>query len=98
MAQILNISLRLKYMETLQRASFKNSYLYQIQITLADKENPQRLQHFYQKIEEVMYLFLYNIFGFTYQRPSNGNNNESKYILLLRPECEGIFFPLSFDE
>ena len=49
MAQILNISLRLKYMETLQRASFKNSYLYQIQITLADKENPQRLQHFYQK-------------------------------------------------
>ena len=34
-------------MQTLQRASFKNSYIYQIKMILADKENPQRLQRFY---------------------------------------------------
>ena len=33
-------------MQTLQQASFRNSYLYQIQIILADKENPPEASAF----------------------------------------------------
>ena len=45
--QILNSSLKLNCMEAIRHSSFKNSYLCQIQLILANKENPQRLQHFY---------------------------------------------------
>ena len=41
--QILANSIKLSYMETIQRAFFRNNYLCQIQIILANKENPQRL-------------------------------------------------------
>ena len=41
--QIFNSSIKLNYMETTQCASFKNSYLCQIQIIFPNKENPQML-------------------------------------------------------
>ena len=83
--QILANSIKLSYMETIQRAFFRNNYLCQIQIILANKENPQRLQHFYQEIQKKLCFSSYTIYStFTFQRPKNGNNNESKHILLLK--------------
>ena len=59
-------------MQTLQRASFKNSCLFQMQITLGDikawaynsiiKGIPKDFRIFTNKIIDAMYLFLYHTF------------------------------------
>ena len=73
-------------------ASFKIRYLCLLQIILADKENPQRIQHFIQEKKKKLCFSSHTIYStFTFQRPSNGNNNESKYILLLESRMQGDF-------
>ena len=46
-------------METLQRASFKNSYLCQTKIILADKGKASAF--LLGKIKDVMFLFLHHV-------------------------------------
>ena len=80
-------------MQTLQRISFKNNSLYQIQIILADiqaqtynfmkKRNPRDSKIFTRKNEEVMLLFLYHTMGLHFPEAINSNNNESKYMFFL---------------
>ena len=75
--QMFNSSIKLNYMETTQCASFKNSYLCQIQIIFSNKENPQMLQHFYWEKWKKFCLSFYTIYStFNFQRLSNRNNNE----------------------
>ena len=59
--QFLNSSIRLNYMKTLQRASFKNSYLCQTKIILADKGKASAF--LLGKIKDVMFLFLHHVFN-----------------------------------
>ena len=90
--QIHNSSMKLNCMEAIQHSSFKNSYLCQIQIILANNGNPQRIQHFYQEKQKKLCFSSYTISStFTFQRPSNGNNNESRYILLLKTRIRGEY-------
>ena len=95
LGQILISSIKLNYMETIQHASFKNSYFYPIQIMLANKGNPQRLQHFYKEKLSFSSYTIYSTFNF--QRPSNGMMNLNIYCFQ-RPECQGNIFSLDFDE
>ena len=92
--KVINSSKRLNYMQTLQCASLQNEYFYQIKIIFTDIYKPGNTMSGKTKSAEdstfsiqkwkMSYFFSYTVYSaFTFYRPSNSDNNESKNILFL---------------
>ena len=79
-------------MQTLQHASLKNDFLYQMQIILADiqskaysfmmKRIPKGFNIFARKNKDVMFLFLYRIYA-----PSLSRGHQTVTIMNLKIYC-----------
>ena len=91
-ANVLNSFERLNICKHYNELFFKNNYLCQIQIILVEarvhsfmiKRTLEASVFLSWKIKDVLYFCSYTIYyDFAFRKPSNSNNNKSKYILFL---------------